>query len=254
MTITKTIKIDVDAKQANKELEKFDDNIEETTESTNEMSGSLDAMTGGAVAGFGKMLGGIKKAIVGFKSLKVAIAATGIGLLVVGILAVKTAFTASEEGQNKFAKLMGQIGVVTGNVIDIFANLGESILAAGKALVRLAKGDLKGASLAWGEFKDNINEVTDAVKNFGEETRKELESALNIADQLAKADIIDRDLITERAKATRDIAELRLKSEQKDKFDVQERIRFSDWNVQFNSSREFPGTAISRACRCYLGY
>ena len=223
MTITKTIKIDVDADQATKDVDKFNDEIEETNESTNELGGSLDTMTGGAIAGFGKMLGSIKKTIMGFKSLKVAIAATGIGLLIIAIGSVATAFKASEEGQNKFTKLMGQIGVVTGNVIDIFANLGESILAAGKALVRLAKGDLKGASAAWGEFKDNINEVTDGVKNFASETEKEFAVAADIADKRAEASRLQRKLIIDIAEAERDVIVLRDKAARKDLFNAQER-------------------------------
>lgn len=226
MTITKTIKIDVEADQATKDLEKFNDTVEETDESTEGLTNQLDAMTGGAVAGFGKIMTSLKGVVRGFKSVKVAIAATGLGLLVIAIGSVVTAFKASEEGQNKFAKIMKQIGVVTGNVIDILANLGESLLAAGKALVKLAKGDIKAASAAWGEFKENIKETTEGIKNFGKETRAELKSAIELSNALARADIIDRELLEERAQATRDIAELRLKSEQKDKFAVQERIKF----------------------------
>lgn len=64
------------------------------------------------------------------KVLKVAIASTGIGLLIVALGSLKAAFTSSEEGQNKFAKIMASIGVIIGNVSDIFANIGERIISA----------------------------------------------------------------------------------------------------------------------------
>ena len=54
--------------------------------------------------------------------------ATGIGALVLAIVSLQQAFTRSEEGQNKFAKLMGIIGAVTGQFLDAIAGLGEKII------------------------------------------------------------------------------------------------------------------------------
>jgi len=93
-------------------------------------SGSLDKMSGGMVTMFKGMLGGIKKAVMGMKTLRGAIMSTGIGLLVVAVAALASAFTSSEEGQNKFAKIMAVIGSLTDNVIDLFADLGEGIISA----------------------------------------------------------------------------------------------------------------------------
>jgi hypothetical protein len=224
MAKTVTIELDVKTGEAQADIEKLNKSVVKTEDSFNDLSNSADKFTGGAISGFKGMLGSVKKAITGFKNLRVALMATGIGLLVTGVLALKTAFTASEEGQNRFAKLMGQIGVVTGNVVDILANLGESIFAAGKALVKLAKGDLKGASAAWGELKTNITEVVDGVKNFGEETRKEIQIAGQIADARAKADKAERKLILDRAEANRRIAELREQAADKENVSLEERL------------------------------
>jgi len=221
--ITKTIKIDVEADEANKELEKFDENIKETDSSTEELTSSLDGMTGGAVAGFTKMGNSIKKVILGFRTLKGAIAATGIGLLIIAVGSLAAAFTSSEEGQNKFAKIMAQIGVVTGNVIDILANLGSSLLAAGKALIKLATGDIKGASAAWSEFKDNIKETGEGIKNFVKETKEELKTVRELSDNIAKADKLDRDLLIQRAEAERDIAKFREIATRKDLYNAEQR-------------------------------
>ena len=89
---------------------------------------ALDGVTGGAATKFQNLTGVLGKVVNSFKTLKGAIAASGIGLLALAVAAVGAAFTSSEEGQNKFAKLMGVIGAVTGNFVDLLADLGEKII------------------------------------------------------------------------------------------------------------------------------
>lgn len=215
-------KLGKEVKDVNKQVVKGN---KETQESYNELSQGIDKYTGGAVSGFKNIVGSVGKAIKSFGVLKFAIAATGIGLLVTTIASLKAAFTASEEGQNKFAKIMTQIGAITGNVIDLLANFGEGLFAAGKAMTRLVKGDFKGASEAFAEVGENINQVVEGVKNFGEETKKEIKLAGDIADARAKADKAERKLITDRAEANRQIAVLREKAVDKENVSVEERIK-----------------------------
>ena len=216
----------VNTAQAQDNVQDLNEDLEQTSSDISGIEGAADSATGGMVSGFKAAGQSIKGVIVGFKTMRGAIIATGIGALVIGIVSLSAAFTASEEGQNKFSKLMSQIGVITGNVIDIFANLGESLFAIGKALVRLAKGDIKGASAAWGEFKENINEVTDAIVNFGEETKKEIAIAGEIADMRAKADKLERKLLVDRATADRDRADLLEKAVNREMFTTKQRIGF----------------------------
>lgn len=215
-------KLGKEVKDVNKQVVKGN---KETQESYNELSQGIDKYTGGAVSGFKNIVGSVGKAIKSFGVLKFAIAATGIGLLVTTIASLKAAFTASEEGQNKFAKIMTQIGAITGNVIDLLANFGEGLFAAGKAMTRLVKGDFKGASEAFAEVGENINQVVEGVKNFGEETKKEIKLAGDVADARAKADKAERKLITDRAEANRQIAVLREKAVDKENVSVEERIK-----------------------------
>ena len=222
MAVEKVVNITV-KKKGDNVVEDLNKELKTTDESVKNVNSSLDNLTGGAVTKFNTLKGSISTAINGFKSLRVAIIATGLGALVIGIVAVKEAFTASEEGQNKFARLMTQIGVITGNVIDIFANLGESIFNVGKVLIKVAKGDLQGASDAWKDFKENIEDVTNGIKNFGEETEREIKLAGRLADARAKADKIERALITQRAEANRDIAEQREIAARSDLFNIQQR-------------------------------
>jgi len=124
------LKVDVDTKEAEKNVDDLNDGLNETKTGVGDVANAADSMTGGFIGKFKGVLSSVKKGIGAFKSLRVAIAATGLGALVIAIGAVITAFKSSEEGQNKFAKLMGIIGAVTGNFVDLIADLGENIISA----------------------------------------------------------------------------------------------------------------------------
>jgi hypothetical protein len=113
-----------------KEYAKLEKQVDKTTESQEELGSILDSTTGGAISKFKSLRGTIGSVVKSFKSLRVAILATGIGALVIAVASLAAAFTSSEEGQNKFAKIMQQIGVITNNVIDIFADFGMAIIDA----------------------------------------------------------------------------------------------------------------------------
>ena len=110
MATENVINIVVKKEGADNSLKDVKKNIDDTGKSTGALNSKLDTMSGGAITAFRSLKTGLSTAVNGFKSLKFAIAATGIGLLIVGLFAVKEAFTSSEEGQNKFAKIMGVIG------------------------------------------------------------------------------------------------------------------------------------------------
>ena len=188
------------------------------TEESSEMGNQLDAAAGGAITKFKGLVGTLGGVVKSFKTLRGAIIATGIGALILAIGAVGAAFTNSEEGQNKFSKIMMQIGVVTGNVIDILANLGKGILSLAKIFSDPAAA-LQG-------FKDGIGDAVNGIKNFNEETKKEIKLAGKLADQYAEADRAERALLVSRAKANRDRAELLEKAIDKENFTTAQRIGF----------------------------
>jgi hypothetical protein len=136
MAIEKKIVIDVDTVKAAGGLDEFKDSIKETNKeidntsaSTQAMAGTVDKATGGAVSKFQALKGTLKTVIGSFKSLRIAIIGTGIGALLIAVTSLGQAFTRSEEGQNKFAKILGVIGSVTGNLLDLLADLGEGIIS-----------------------------------------------------------------------------------------------------------------------------
>ena len=169
----------------------------------------------GVISGVFGMIKAIKGVALGFKSLRFAIAASGIGLLLIALVSIKAAFEGSEEGQNKFAKLMGVIGSVTGNFVDLLANLGEKIISIfenpkqaindfvkllkenvinrfngllelipqlAKAVKQLFKGDFSGAAETAGNA---VAKVTLGVDNLSESIRGAAEELKKLAKEVA---------------------------------------------------------------------
>ena len=194
-----------------KEYSKLEKEVKKTSESQQELGGVLDKTTGGAITKFKGLKGTLGTVIKSFKSLKVAIMATGIGALVIAVGALATMFTNSEKGQNRFTKLMSGIGVVVGNVTDIVAGLGE-------VMFNVFTG-------RFGEAKKSYDELKEKMKNFGKETREEIKISNELSDRRAKADKIERQLIIDRAEATRKFNELRERAADKENVSVDERIR-----------------------------
>jgi len=128
--VEKKIKIRVDSGDANNSINEVNDSIKGANSAVGGLTSSLDKMTGGAISAFNGIKSGVKSGIAAMKSLKVAIAATGIGLLVVAVGALTAAFRGSEEGQNKLARIMSVIGAITGNLVDLLADLGDGIIKA----------------------------------------------------------------------------------------------------------------------------
>jgi hypothetical protein len=214
-----------EVEKLNKELKNTSKEVKQTNKSLESATSTLDGFSGGAVSkikNFGKSIKGLTT---GFKSLKVAIIGTGIGALVIGLVALRTAFTSSEEGQNKFAKLMGIIGSVTGNLVDILANLGESIINVftnpkqalidfknlivenitnrfnaiidtlgflGSAFKKVFSGDFKGAledaKKAGSSYVDSLTGVKNSIDKVTKATKgfvKELKEEAKLAGQIA---------------------------------------------------------------------
>jgi hypothetical protein len=130
-------KINVDTKNAEKNVESLNKQVDKTAKSSKQAEGSLegvssvaDKATGGMISGFTGAVKSIKAVNLGFKSMKFAIISTGIGALVVVLGSLAAAFASSEEGQNKFNKLSTIMGAIVGNLVDLLADLGELLIKA----------------------------------------------------------------------------------------------------------------------------
>ena len=163
-----------------------------------------------------------------FGTIKAGIMSTGIGALVLAVVALAQSFKRSEAGQEKFQRIMAGIGAVTNQVLDLFSDLGEAIIdtvtSPMKALKSFGNGIVKFISDPMGATRDLFVEATVAVKNFVDETKEEIEAIDEITKARQKAHHIDRELKVERAKANRQINDIRLQAEDREKFNATERI------------------------------
>ena len=113
----------------NNSLKNTKNKTEDISKSTNGLTSQVDMMTGGAITKFRAFTTALDGTALGFRGIGTAIALSGLGLIVITIAAITAAFKSSEEGQNKFAKIMGVIGALTGNLVDLLADLGEKIIS-----------------------------------------------------------------------------------------------------------------------------
>ena len=163
-----------------------------------------------------------------FGTIKAGIMSTGIGALVLAVIALTQSFKRSEEGQEKFQRIMAAIGTVTSQVLDLFSDLGETIIdtftnplesikSVGKSIGKFLSDPIKGT-------RDLFVKATVAVKTFVKETKTEIEAIDEVTKARQKAHHIDRELKVERANANREINDLRLQAEDREKFNATERI------------------------------
>ena len=219
------VELDVKSEKGVKEVEKLNKEISNTSKESADASKTLDGFTGGAVSKFKGLKGSIGSVVKGFKSLKFAILASGIGALLLAVVAVGKAFTSSEEGQNKFAKILGVIGSVTGNLVDLLSDLGEGIINVftnpkqalidfknlivenitnrfnaiidtlgflGSAFKKVFSGDFSGAledaKKAGSSYIDSLTGVEDSINKVTKATKgfvTELKEEAKIAGQIA---------------------------------------------------------------------
>jgi len=131
-----TIIIDVKTEAGRAELQKLQTGVkgvkEETKEASGEMvsfGGTTDKLTGGAISKFTALKTTLVGTVRQLGLVRLAVIGTGIGLLVLAVASLKAAFTSSEEGQNKFTKIMGVIGAITGNLITLLSDLGMKLIS-----------------------------------------------------------------------------------------------------------------------------
>ena len=165
--VVKEYKLKLDTTDAQKGVDGLNESFKEGDKGVADYSqglGALDSATGGMVSKFKGMTKSVKGATKGFKSMKVAIIGTGIGALLIGILAVSKAFTSSEAGQNKFNKLMGIMGAIVSVFTDRLASLGSGLIDLFTNPIETLKGFGKSIQ----EFvMDKVDEVVKSIGFLG---------------------------------------------------------------------------------------
>ena len=215
-------------KDANSETKKFTQAQKDSNKESKESVANFQFM--------GVSLNGVKK---GFKqiiptakgmfgTIRAGIMSTGIGALVLAVVALMQSFKRSEAGQEKFQRIMAAIGAVTAQVLDAFALLGETIIATFKdpmpAMKKFGEGMVKFLRDPTGATRDMFIQAAISASSFVDETKKEVDALIEVTNMRQKAHHIDRKLKIERANANREINDIRLKAEDREKFNATERI------------------------------
>ena len=124
------LEVKADTGDVSKSLGQVEQGVEGTAKATQGLTNQLDKMTGGAVTGLRKLGGGLKKAATGFKTLRGAVAATGIGVLLIAITSLVAYFKRTERGAQQLRKITATLGAVMDKLVDVVIGLGEGIFNA----------------------------------------------------------------------------------------------------------------------------
>jgi hypothetical protein len=172
----------------NKGFKKVDKSVEDTNKSMDGLVGKLDDMTNGAVSGFKNLVSGAKSGVGAMKSLKFAIAATGIGALLLTITSLVSYFNKTESGANRLKEAFAAMGAAVRVVIDRVLALGDGLL-----------------SLLSGDFSGGVEKLKGAFSGLGDEIARETKGAYELQKALNDLEIRERQLNVERAKANAEI-------------------------------------------------
>ena len=169
------------------DLTKIDNKTQDLGGNVDAATNALDRMTGGAISSFKSIGSGIKKGILGMKSFKIALASTGIGLLVIAVGSLVAYFTQTQKGAEKIEIAMAGVKIVFAKLTDVASDLGEKILWVFTEPEQAIK-DLWGTIKTY--FIDKFNEVVKSVGLLGSAFVKLFEGdfsgALTDATQSAK--------------------------------------------------------------------
>jgi hypothetical protein len=217
MAVTKQqiiLEFDADTQGINKGLEQTEKSVDDVTAATSGLTNQLDKMTGGAITGFRKFSGGLKTAVSGLKSFKVALAATGVGLIVVAMGTLVSYFTSTKRGAE-------QLKVATEALGAAFSVIRDRISSVGGALVKFFRGDFKGA----------LDDVKGAFTGITEEIVAETKAAGELQKRMNALKDEERDFNLVRAETNLAIAKTRLAVEDEAK-SYDERIKALDTAIK----------------------
>ena len=126
-TVTITIEVDGVKKVVNG-IEDAEKAMKDLGKETKKVAQENSILAKGKQA-FADMKAGIKGATAGFKGLRGAIAATGIGALIIALTSLFAYFKNTEEGSRKLAIATEALGIIFGKLTDFAASLGEKIIS-----------------------------------------------------------------------------------------------------------------------------
>ena len=212
--VTKTIVIEAQTKDAEKNIKNVAKEVENTNKATTELSSAFDKATGGLVSkskgaidsvrslGNGLKLTG-STGVKAFQALKIAIASTGIGLLLIAFGSLLTFFTKTQKGVDKVKQAFAGFQAAVSAVIDRLSNISK----LGESLTKLFSGDFSGA----------LESARESFKGLGDEIRSEVAAAIELEQALQKIRDREIDLIVSNAELRKSIAQDKLLAEDRNR-------------------------------------
>ena len=190
------VKTVIETKQAEQSVDNLTDKIEGGTEATQGMVGALDKMTGGAITAFKGVVKGAKSGVMAMRTLKGAIAATGIGLLVVAVGSLVTYFTSTQKGADLLNKAFAGIGATIDVLVDRLSTFGLGLM-----------------KIFSGKFEAGLDILAGSFKGITAEIKAEAAAAVVLEDASQKLLKTKRAFIEQEAKLNADLEKYRLASE-----------------------------------------
>lgn len=195
------IELDVDNSRANKKIQQSTNEVkkgaQEVSESTAQLTSGLDKVSGGAVSMFATLKSGLRTAVAGFTTLRGAIAATGIGALILAFTSLISFFQKTERGAQALRVITAGLEAAFGSISDVVVQLGENIFNAfnnpRKALEELGQNVTyyftEFIPNAFQKVLDGLGVLGDAISelfagNFAAAAEKAADGALKLGDGL----------------------------------------------------------------------
>ena len=204
------LKVSADTSNLDRSIEASEDAVKNLGTTGQTVVGGLDKLTGGLASQFLGAAKGVGTFIKGLNLTKVAIAGTGIGLLVLALGSIVTYFTQSFEGARKLKTALAGVGAAIDVVVDRAAKFGESI-------VKFFSGDREGA----------VKAFTAATANLGDELEREIRLAKELETRRQALTDAQREQLVTTAKERSEIKALNLIAEDTTK-NINDRIKAAD--------------------------
>ena len=190
------VKTVVETKQAEQSVDNLTDKIEGGTEATQGMTNALDKMTGGAITAFKGVVKGAKSGVIAMRTLKGAIAATGIGLLVLAVGSLVSYFKNTQKGADLLDKAFAGIGATIDVLVDRLSTFGSGLM-----------------EIFSGNFSAGLDILAGSFKGITEEIKTEAAAAVDLETASQKLLKTKRAFIEQEAKLNSDLEKYRLASE-----------------------------------------
>ena len=165
-------------KEATEEQEEYNNTLTDTIKDTKIFGVSLNSLS----ASFRATTGAIKTSVSGLKLFKIALAATGVGLLVIALGTLVTFFTRSQEGADKLSEALRVIGNVINVLLDRVSDFGGGLLKLFSGDIKGGLSDMRNSFVGIG---DAISENIDRARELERQMIQLREASLNLTVQEA---------------------------------------------------------------------